>query len=184
MGVPVVPSTSVLCCQREPWSTSGPGPATCCPGIWESQDGTSSAVHACSPGAGTHLSRRPRLFLLKLAVLPACSSSLAKRCGSAERASQGSHPAQTRPRLCMQPGPCSPPAPTTSRPCKLCLSPLCALGLNASRDSLFPLHRNHLDVCVVSSDFSSTPFLLPRQELHASPPTLPAREGTATPAEE
>lgn len=46
----------------------------------------------------------------------------------------------------------------------------------------FPSTANHLDVCVVSSDFSSTPSLLPRQELHASPPTLPAREGTATPA--
>lgn len=76
-----------------------------------------------------------------------------------------------------------PGLPPTSRPCELCLSPLCALGLNASRDSLFPLHRNHLDVCVVPSDFSSTPSLLPRQELRASPPTLPAREGTAAPAE-
>lgn len=31
---------------------------------------------------------------------------------------------------------------------------------------------------------SSTPSLLPRRELHASPPTLPAREGTTAPAEE
>lgn len=72
--------------------------------------------------------------------------------------------------------------PSSLWPYKLCLSPLCALGLNASRDSLFPLHYNHLDVCVVPSDFSSTPSLLPPLLLSSArtprqSPTFPVREG-------
>lgn len=74
-----------------------------------------------------------------------------------------------------------PGLPPTSRPCELCLSPLCALGLNASRDSLLPPPPQSITwMCVLlPSDFSSTTTIPPSSPRAPRQPPQPSRRARA-----